>query len=276
MSRIPEMLMRAVAAVAEHRTLVGGLLLLGTLAAPSVAGAQQRTKPGLAIAAVPAIVNLTGGDAGQSAYVELRNEGGLQAQMRVYLGDFEQNLDGGFSFVEYGQGSHSCGRKLTVFPDGAVLGPGERQTVQLRLAPGSGVCWAVLFIESMPQGRGPVKVVQRIGVKVLNVPAGTRASGAVTGVEAQRLAGDSLRVRTLFQNDGASPLELKGRIEVRDYSGRVYAQSDFGPFGSLPGRGRLLDVTFPARLPAGDYVAVPIVDFGGDYLAGGQTAVRVP
>ncbi len=261
--------------------LFPALLLLVGLIAPAVAAAQSRAaaQPGTTparIAAVPVMVRLTVADSGQAAQVEVVNEGATQAQLRFYLGDFEQAEDGSFAFLPFGKGSHSCGAHLTTFPDGAVLLGGERQQVQVRLGGGAGVCWSILFVEVQPQGRGPIKVVQRIGVKIQNSPPGTTRQGEVSSVTARRVRRDSLSVHTVFANTGAAPLEIAGRVEVRDYSGKVVAQSEFGPLGSLPGRPRAFDTDIAARLPRGDYVVVPIVDFGGDYIAGGQTTLKVP
>lgn len=249
------------------------LLALGLLAIRgSVAAQGPDRERGLSIAAVPAIVTL---GAVPTAEVQIRNEGTVPAQLRLYLGDFEQDVNGGYSFIPFGKGGHSCGSALSYFPNAAALLPGERQQIQVRLAPGAGVCWGLLFVESLPQGRGPVKIVQRIGIKLLNVPPGATSAGEVGTVDVRRLRGDTLRVKAIFQNTGQAPLQLKGRVEIRDFTGKVFLQGEFGPFGSLPGRGRTVEVTIAGRLAPGDYVAVPIVDFGGDYLAGGQGVFHV-
>jgi hypothetical protein len=244
---------------------------------PSVMLAQTKPQsPQPEIAVIPVIVHLSVADSAQGTVINVRNEGAADGQLRFYLGDYEQDENGDFRFLPFGTASHSCGSRLAAFPDGAVLRPGEQQEVQVRLAPGSGVCWGMLFVESQPQGRGPIRVVQRVGVKLLNAPPGAPAGGEIATVTVRRLGGDTTSVRDVFRNTGEAPLDLRGRVEIRDYNGKVLQQSEFGPFGSLPGRNRVLEVSMVGRLPRGDYVAVPIVDFGGDYLAGGQAAFKVP
>ncbi len=258
----------------------GRRLLLGLSAAvlglARAVPAQTPARPARAELAVsPVIVHLAAGDGGAGTVITVRNEGTGQGQIRFYLGDYEQNEKGEFKFLPLGQGANTCGGKLTAFPDGAVLGPGERQEIQVRLAAGAGGCWGMLFVESQPQGRGMFRVVERVGVKLMNAPPGATAAGNVASVAVNRQRGDTLSVRALFRNTGQAPLDLRGRVEIRDFNGRVLAQNDFGPLGSLPGRARMVNVNLVARLPRGDYVAVPIVDFGGDYLAGGQATFRV-
>ena len=244
------------------------------LAAQSGAGSAKAAPSGVAVSATPVIITL-GGALGQASAIEVHNEGKTQAQLRFYPGDFEQDVNGGYTFSPVGAGAHSCGRSLSVFPEGAVLLAGERQQIRVRLESGAPVCWAMVFVETLPQGRGMVRVAQRIAVKVLNVPAGASVAGQLGTVEARVAPGDTVRVRALFQNTGEAPLQIKGRVEIRDYAGKVYAQAEFGPVGSLPGRARAVNVAIPVRLRRGDYVAVPIVDFGGDYLAGGQGILHV-
>lgn len=258
------------------RRLLRVVFPLALAAVPAqVRGQTPARAPQPEIAVSPVIVHLTAGDTAQGTTISVRNEGSGEGQLRFYLGDFEQEQDGSFKFLAFGSGAHSCGQRMTAFPDGAVLRPGENQQIQVRLTPG-GVCWSMLFVETQPQGRGPIRSVQRVGVKLMSAPAHATAGGEVTTVTVRRAGGDTLAVRAVFQNTGEAPLDLRGRVEIRDYNGKVVAQTEFGPFGSLPGRNRNVDVSLLARLPRGDYLAVPIVDFGGDYLAGGQAAFKVP
>ncbi len=258
------------------RTVFRGLsaaAVLGLPAALTAQAPQRQLRPEIAV--TPVIVHLAAGAQEAATAIVVRNAGAGPGQLRFYLGDYEQDVNGDFRFLPFGQGAHSCGGRLTAFPDGAVVRAGERQQIQVRLAAGAGVCWGMLFVETAPQGRGMLRVVERVGVKIMNAPPGASAGGEVTTVTASRARGDTIKVRALFRNTGEAPLDLRGRIEIRDYGGRILAQSEFGPFGSLPGRDRVMNLDVVARLPRGDYVAVPIIDFGGEYLAGGQGTLRV-
>ena len=223
--------------------------------------------------ALPGVVRLDASDTAQMAIVQIRNEGERSMQFRLYLGDYDQAEDGEYQFQEPGTNGNSCDGRISFFPDNTVLEPGERQEVQLRMEAGD-VCWGLLFIESAAGEEGQVRVAQRIGVRVLNVPAALARDGEV--IEVNTSLTDSLDVEFRFHNTGAAPVELRGGVEIRDLEGNVVARAEVGPLGVLPAHIRRVSVRMPAVLPAGRYLAVPILDFGADYLAGGQTLFEVP
>ncbi len=227
------------------------------------------------ISATPVIVRMSVTDSTDVAVVHVRNDSQKQSQMRFYLGDFEQVEGGEYTFKPFGSTKGTCGSRITVLPDGAVLKPGEQQDIQVRLASGFGACWAMVFVESAPEGTGPVKLVQRIGVRVINSPKTLDRDANVETVTVPRITADSVDVATGLRNTGKAPLELRGRVEIRDFSGTVLGTTEFGPMGLLPSQMRKINVTVAAKLAPGKYLAVPIIDFGGEFLAGGQVEFTV-
>ncbi len=104
------------------------------------------------------------------------------------------------------------------------------------------------------------------------MPASLARDGGVVAVTATQA--DSLAIEVLFRNTGSAPLELHGTIEIRDGAGAAVASTPVGPLGVLPAHDRRFTTMLPP-LPAGDYLAVPILDFGADWLAGGQALFTV-
>lgn len=246
-------------------TRVRLLLMMALLAASAPAQAQ--------FSALPGVVRLAAGDSAQSAIVQIRNEGDKPMQFRIYLGDYDQAEDGNYEFQDYGANPRSCDGRVSFFPDNTVLGAGEEQEIQVRMEQGA-TCWALLFIESGAAGDGQVRVAQRIGVRVLNVPPGLSHEGEIGEVVAA--VADSVAVDVMFRNLGEAPLELRGRVEIRDLAGAAVATVGVGPLGVLPAHTRRFHVVLPRAMQPGEYIAVPILDFGADYLAGGQALFRVP
>ena len=222
--------------------------------------------------ALPGVVRLGAADTAEMAIVQIRNEGENPMQFRLYLGDYDQNENGDYQFQENGENPNSCAGRISFFPDNTVLAPGERQEVQLRMEPGA-VCWGLLFIESAAGEDGQVRVAQRIGVRVLNVPASLSRDGEI--IEVNAAVNDSLDVDFVFNNTGEAPVELRGAVEIRDLNGDVVASAEVGPLGVLPAHTRRVAVRLGKKLSPGQYLAVPILDFGADYLAGGQTMLTV-
>ncbi len=239
------------------------IVLLGAGALP--ARAQFSTLPG--------VVHVSADDAPEVTVVQIRNEGEREMQFRVYFSDYDQAENGDYEFQEFGANPSTCAGRVSYFPDNAVLGPGERQEIQVRMEPGD-ACWGLLFIESAAADGGQVRVAQRIGVRVLNVPELLPRDGEVMEVAAT--VADSIEVDVLFRNIGAAPVELRGTVEIRDLAGSTVATVGIGPLGVLPAHGRRFQAVLPASLQPGEYLAVPILDFGADYLAGGQALFRVP
>jgi len=79
-----------------------------------------------------------------------------------------------------------------------------------------------------------------------------------------------------FENEGERALDVEGELEIRDLAGDIVRVVAVEPFHALPGRQRQVRVKLDAAalgdvvLAPGQYVLVAILDFGGDYLAGGQ------
>src|SRR5690606_9018176 len=122
------------------------------------------------------------------------------------------------------------------------------------------------------EGTGQVRVANRIGVRVLNAPASLPSDGGLAEVRASQ--SDSVRVEMLFRNTGPAPVELHGTLEIRDLAGTAVVSAQVGPLGVLPAHARRLTTTLPA-LPPGDYLAVPVLDFGAEWLAAGQALLTV-
>lgn len=250
------------------KRFVGALALFLLPCAAAPAAAQ--------FSAQPVIMPLTVGQAPVSQNISLRNEGQTQLQFRVYAMDFDQDANGEHTFQPQGQGRSSCANRMTVTPTTAVLGAGERQDVQVTMAPGAGTCWGVVMLETLrPNGTGSV-VGQRIAVKVYGQTAEASLDAEVSSVAAALTPkGDSVAVTVETRNIGQAPLRPKGTVEIRTAAGTVVSTSELPVMSLLPGnRGRLrLNVPRPAT--PGTYQVVPVLDFGGEFLAGGQTQLVI-
>lgn len=255
---------------AEGRSVVRSIVVAAAallVAAPASAQFSVR----------PVIVQLSAVEAGDVAVVHVTNEGERTLEFRIHAADFDQRESGDHRFLEPGTHERSCSDALSVFPDRVTLGPGERQDVRLTmtLEPGSRTCWSLVFVETRSGASSGIRVGQRIGVKVYGAAADAVPEGEITRVEVGA-AGDSANVRVDFRNTGDAPLRPEGELEIRTFRGEVLERIGIEPFSVLPGHLRRVAVPFAADLPSGRYLAVPILDFGADYLAGGQAVLRVP
>ena len=224
----------------------------------------------------PVIVQVARSDGPASATIVVENEGEDLMRFRVYSLDFDQDRAGNHVFSEAGQLPESCAERLSFAPDALTIPAGGRATVQVRLDPGPDrTCWSMLFIESPSPSRSGVRVNQRIGVKLYGLGSAAGPAGGLTSADAHT-DGGSLEVRFAFHNPGDHPVRPSGGVEIRDALGQVVASAPVHAFSVLPGHEREVSVSLPIEgVRPGRYLAVPMLDFGGDFLAGAQVDFRL-
>lgn len=206
--------------------------------------------------------------------ISVSNAGTAQLSVRFYVGDFEQDEAGDNSFGEIGSFGSSCGDRIRVHPDAASLLPGETQRVRVEIEPGAESCWSAVFFETVDVTLDGTLVRQRIAAKVYGFRADARVEGEVTRVSTEA-TGSGRKLVLNFRNTGEAPLRPEGVLEIRSFAGEVVATAEIKAFSVLPGRDRSLEMPIPTLPGAGEYIAVPVLDFGGAYLTGGQVVFEV-
>lgn len=220
-----------------------------------------------------------GDPAQRTGVVSVRNEGAAGVQANIRIEDWDRAEDGTNRWFPRGTLAGSCGAALDVFPRQLRLEPGAAQSVRVLLSPGAPSdreCWgAVVFETVQPRavaGR-EVAYVVRTAVKVYVGPPGLAREGEVS--ELRVLPGDSAATGAMldlaFDNVGARHLEAHGRVEFRRPDNSVAARVELPELYVLPGARRRVTAPVPPLAP-GRYVALAIVDYGGDEVAAGEIA----
>jgi hypothetical protein len=235
------------------------------LSAPTAASAQFSVQP--------VIVEMVTGDTTASTVLQVHNESDGPLQMRFYAADFDEAEDGSHTFAAPGTEAHSCSRHMRVFPDGATLEAHAVTQVRVLIEPVDSTCCSMVFIETGARAKKGISIAQRIGVKVYGEPKALPPSGEIRGVHV--LAGEPPVAVIQFANLGAGPLRPQGDVEIRTLDGTVVGKAPVEAFSVLPGRLRSVRVKLDLGLAPGSYLAIPILDFGADYLAGGQASFEV-
>jgi len=105
---------------------------------------------------------------------------------------------------------------------------------------------------------------------VVTVNGTEQRAGRITGLRLVE-ADDGYRFEVDLINEGNAFFRGTGHIEVRDWQGHTVSKTPLRAVSVLPGQTRTLSVTRPVNgLAPGEYIALAIVDFGGDYLTAGQ------
>lgn len=218
------------------------------------------------------------------------NNGSAAAQATLQLADWDRDEAGSNQFHAAGTKPGSCGESLRVTPGTLRLDPGASQDVTVALVDGampSAECWSILFIETVlpPAAMQPrtVSFVLRTGVKIYVVPSGVAPGGEIVdmrvrapapGVGGESRNGDAALELT-FRNTGDRHAVASGTIEFRRADNTTAAKVDSPQLYALPGAVHRVAIPMP-KLPAGRYVVLAVVDYGGDDLVAAQLSYEAP
>ena len=236
------------------------------------------------------------GDSVMSGLIPVRNELDRPQQVRIQLGDWSRDSLGGNQFSAFGTLPRSCGARLQVFPSTFQVAPGATAFVRVSYAPDADVvgCWNVVFVETVNPPRAVtatqgsyLTVEVRTGVKVyVHAPRATML-GEIESAEIAMFArradprggmGDTIQVResvVRFANTGTAHLRVKTVLEIRDADARLVRQAEGREYFLTPGALVNMHHVIP-DLPAGEYIAIVLLDFGGDEISAAQIDFRIP
>lgn len=211
--------------------------------------------------------------------VTVRNEGDTVREFRFYAGDYDRDVEGSHDFLSPGSHPRSCHDRLSLAPDGAVLEPGETVDLRVSVETGTETCWSMLFVQPITAAsEDGITVGQRIGVKIFGIGDGLAPEGRIDSVRVSAPGEDDDAGRVLrlvFSNTGDLPLRPEGRIAVRTTGGEELSSVSVPRFSVLPGHSRRMSFPLKDELPPGDYLAIPILEIGAEYLVGGEARFRV-
>jgi P pilus assembly chaperone PapD len=224
----------------------------------------------------------------------VRNDGDHAAQGILTREDWDRAVTGENRFAQSGSSPTSCGASMSVYPMSFRIEPGADQIVRIAVehaASPQKECWDIVFVEELPQQhaqtRSGLQYTLRTGVKVYVVPAGLERDASITNMTVEPIAPRTAsrldastapatrRITIQFSNDGSVHLAAKGRIEFRRLDNSIAMSVPIAEFPTLPGAIRRLEMDVPPTLPAGSYVVLALIDFGGAEIAAGQLELDI-
>jgi P pilus assembly chaperone PapD len=248
---------------------VWAFALLGVLALPAQSHAQ------LSVDELEVFLR-TAGTAPRTGLIRVTNETDKPIQAMLEVQDWNRDESGANQFYALGSTPGSCGDRVKIFP--ASLRIDARRTEAVRITyegDAATSCWAVVFIQGnepvRPSGRqSQITYVIRTGVKVYVEPENALRQG---DIDSMKFVQDSVEV--LFRNSGKAHLKPTGAVEVRSADNQVVAKLDISEFPIAPGDARRLKLALP-KVQSGRYVALALLDYGGDEIAAAQLEFVVP
>ena len=226
------------------------------------------------IAVSPASVefHLQEGESQQSEPVAISNASETVRTMQVFWMDFDMDEKGEHSFLPFGSHPKSCKGRVDSTPQDLIVSPQGGASVKVTMRSGEESCWSILFINMVAVTVRPgLTMNQRVGVKVYGTQTRHVPDGAVSA-----LVSDGKEVKLSVENFGERILRAQGRVEIRNSAGELLHTLPVKDWSVLPGRTRTLPVALPEPLPAGEYLAVAVLDYGREARIGKREKFLVP
>jgi len=226
--------------------------------------------------------------------VEIQNSTEDDLVVQISKIDFSISKDGDLQLLEAGISPSSLDDWLSLPTTELVVKRGKTEKLRVCIsAPkeASQLCrWGGLLIESVTttSTRG-MTVRVRFGVIILQTdPMGLDKSGkvetmkaevheSIEEVESEGGSSRAVAISTTFSNTCLNILKADVRFEVRNMTGDTIITHVIRNKVILPGHKRIFTATFAANdwLP-GQYIALAIIDYGGETLVGGQWPFEIP
>ena len=211
-----------------------------------------------------------------SKRIEVENTGSTKADVEIEILDWTMNKKGKVNLGSKGpKNDHELSPWLDCVPETFKLRPGETKDLNLSVSLPSevdGTHWTMLFVKEKAvstekQGNVAVPISMAYGVKVFQFdPSDLNPSGNIVQLEMKNDGDSNLEefMQLTFKNRGNVPLRPSGYIEIRDTRGNKKSNLKVKSFTVLPESERLLRIPLKEELSSGSYVAIAVLDFGGE------------
>lgn len=216
------------------------------------------------------------GTAGESiaGTVRITNPTAAPLSLRLYLSDWSFDTAGQFTFTDPGTLERSASDWLTVTATTLDLAPNETVNLPYTIAVPAGVAggtyWSVIFAESEPSDPEPGQATATFSVRVghivyVNVPV-LESTGAIVGMFGTPPAtpDGAYTIIAQYANTGNAAQGVEGTFSVRNEQGETVIEAAIERTVVLPGVDRAFQINVVGPLPAGNYTALVVLDYGDE------------
>lgn len=219
------------------------------------------------------------------------NVGTKPENITISLVDWNRKTNGEHRYFDAGTLPHSLANWIEFSPIRFELKGGESQEVKFSIAipkGEEGTHWTMFLVEGAPEvittgkeGKSLFSVTATVayGIKIYQTDAATaQRKGKIINLDTgfSKSKETEIKVKIEFENTGNTHLEPEGQVEIRNEKGETVATVDIKRFPILPGAKRMLEIPFKEKnLQPGRYLALAVLDFGGNYLVAGQRVFEI-
>lgn len=203
--------------------------------------------------------------------IEVRNTASAPVAVRAYLTDYHFESAGRSYFPEPGTLPRSSGAWTTLPVTQATIPPGRTVALPYAVrAPDdstlAGTYWTAVMVEAIapPADGATIRTVVRYGVQLVqHVGAAATPDLAASDVAIERDSTGNAVVRLGLRNAGTRGVAPDVAVELYDANGRQVDRGQVAGAMLYPGSSYRLRAPVGVH-PAGRYVALVVVDAGGD------------
>jgi len=208
-------------------------------------------------------------------------------RVKTFFVDWNFDRNGTVQFFPQGsKGERSATAWLQMTPEEFLIPAGSKKivTVSGRVPAGtpSGDYWSMFFVEFQPYSvlqTSGVQISGRVGGSItVTVPGPALRKGHIASFEikAEHDKGKQrLEAKLTFVNEGDFVVEPCGYINIIDYQNKSYGNIGISGFKVLPKSTRDYQLSAEISLKRGTYVAIAVLDYGGETQTGYQKVFTV-
>jgi hypothetical protein len=263
-----------------------GILLLAQVFVSAVALAD------IGVSTLGMDIRVAPGDTKTGTFV-ITNGNDFEAHVVIEIADFDRNDQGAVDVLPANSTSRSLANYISLpFAEFTIeAGVGSTREIRFTIdmpSSASGAHWAMILVREVTsedgsgdsqgdQGSAQGQLSLQFGIQIRQEdPTIAASDGRITNIDVQMSeSGQASNVLIDYENLGNTFQKPSGEVRIVNEAGEVVASIAIREFRMLPGGSRQLLVPLELNLPPGDYVALAILDFGGDFLLAGQSRFRV-
>lgn len=222
-----------------------------------------------------------------SKFINVYNESDQTKEFMIYNKEWYYTEDGKEPEMEPGTLPRGCGHWISIAPQRLSVEPRSSRSIRYTVTvpnnldqPGS--YWTALYVEpiapaftSTRSGMGATfEIAFQIRAKIqiyLTLDGALKKEGEITNIEVVFDAVQKhVNVQSTFVNSGNMWLKCNGTVEIRNDMGQPVLSFELPPFNIFPDSRRVVNANHSLNASSGEYSALVVVDFKGEYLVAGE------
>lgn len=217
----------------------------------------------------PSIDLVTDPGSASSGRIMVENNGLKPLNIRIYAADWTYSDDGSKAFHDAGSTKYSCADWIHLNPREMILEPLNADEIQYVLTTprdASGGHVAVIFFESVFEGKGSIALGGRIGSIIYQETKGrTKKSGEIRRFSAEPVKDKDVKFKMVFKNIGSGHAAVTPQITIYSKGSQKMEGFAMPSAKTLPGDEIVIEEEYTLDVQ-GDCSAVVKVEVGGKTL----------